>query len=135
MSYTGMFMPATGITNQSPAAPADNGAQADQDDDQQSTATDRAKYVAPEDGQPTICQNCSHFDGQGACDHPEVIADPEVSGKVEANGHCMYFKAGSGEQSVSNILPMKKPAISKGADAIGAGAKFPKVSNTPNYQG
>lgn len=38
------------------------------------------------------CGACVHFDGQGNCNQPEVIADPDVQGKVEADGCCDYVR-------------------------------------------
>lgn len=49
-------------------------------------------YAGPEFG-PFSCSNCTHFDGQGSCDHPEVINDPEVNGQVEADGCCNFFRS------------------------------------------
>jgi hypothetical protein len=126
-----MMMPGDG------SKPPEN-SNADQMEDAQSTATQQSAYVAPTDGQPTICQNCMHFDGQGACDHPEVVADPEVNGKVDANGHSKFYSPKSAEQAEAGGMGMaKRPKASPGdAAALGVGARFPKMSsNTPNFQG
>jgi len=136
MSATGMMMPGDG----SNPPENDNLTQGqDAKEDQQSTATTQSAYVAPTDGQPTICQNCMHFDGQGSCDHPEVIADPQVQGKVDPNGHSKFYMPASAEQAEQGVglsKPQKKaPAPAAGLPGLGAGARFPKVSNTPNYQG
>jgi hypothetical protein len=37
---------------------------------------------------PFTCGNCTHFDGQGSCDHPEIVADPEVNGQVAEGDFC-----------------------------------------------
>src|SRR5271157_2012318 len=102
MSATGMMMPGDGSN------PPEN-SNADQQEDQHSTATQQSAYVAPTDGQPTICQNCMHFDGQGMCDHPEVVADPEVNGKVDANGHSKFYSPKSAEQGEQGLGMAKKP--------------------------
>jgi hypothetical protein len=54
-------------------------------------------YAGPENG-PFECENCIHFDGEGRCDHPQVMADPEVNGQVDAEGCCNLFQP-SGEES------------------------------------
>lgn len=54
--------------------------------------TQQSGYVSPDLG-PFECGNCTHFDGQGACDHPQVVSDPEVNGQVEAEGCCNFFKS------------------------------------------
>lgn len=127
MSATGMMMPGDG------SRPPEN-SPTDQQEDQQGTATQQSAYVAPTDGQPTICQNCMHFDGQGACDHPEVVADPEVQGKVDANGHSKFYSAKSAEAAEGEL---GKTAPKSGADIAGlaAGMRFRPPSNTPNFQG
>lgn len=127
MSATGMMMAGDGSN-----PPGNNAPAADQQEDQQSTATQQSAYVKPTDGQPTICQNCMHFDGQGACDQPEVVADPEVQGKVEANGHSKFYSPKSAE-AAEGELTKKPPAV--GLPGLAAGARFPKASNTSNYQG
>lgn len=123
MSYSGMMMPGDGSN------PPDNSNTATEPDgdDQQGTATTQAAYVAPTDGQPTICQNCVHFDGQGACDHPQVIADPQVNGKVDANGHSKFYTPKSG-QSAELGAATKKPALDAGIQSLAAGARYPKQS-------
>lgn len=132
MSATGMMLPGDG------SHPPENDSLADQKEDQQSSATQQSGYVKPTDGQPTICQNCIHFDGQGACDHPEVIADPEVQGVVEANGHSKFFYAKSAE-SAETAGGLSKPApktpAKPGAGLSGLAAGMRMRSNTPNYQG
>lgn len=100
------------------AMPADNG----DADDQKGTATAQSAYVAPSDGQPTICQNCLHFDGQGSCDHPQVIADPEVNGKVEANGHSKFFHSKSSEAAEN-----ESPQYSADAAQLASGSRFPSA--------
>jgi hypothetical protein len=136
MSATGMMLPGDGSN---PPENDNLGPAADKKEDQASTATVQSAYVAPTDGQPTICQNCMHFDGQGMCDHPEVIADPEVQGRVDPNGHSKFYMPGSAESAERGMgapKPQKKPMAGAGqVSALGAGARFPKVSNTPNYQG
>lgn len=129
MSATGMMMPGDGSN-----PPENDNLGADQQEDQQGTATQQSAYVAPTDGQPTICANCMHFDGQGSCDHPEVIADPEVNGQAEANGHSKFYYAKSAEAAEGEMG--KKPAQpGAGLAGLSAGARFPKTSNTPNFQG
>lgn len=54
-------------------------------------------YATPDNG-PFECANCIHFDGQNKCDNPQVVADPEVNGQVEAEGCCNLFSPG-GEES------------------------------------
>lgn len=101
--------------------PAGAGATGDTDD-QQGTASAQSAYVKPTDGQPTICENCMHFDGSGKCDHPEVIADPEVQGAVEANGHSKFYSPKSEEQGEANRLP----TTGEGVDKLGSGVRSPK---------
>lgn len=50
-------------------------------------------------GADISCANCFHFDGQGSCDQPEVVADPEVNGQVEAEGRCNEFEAKQGNEA------------------------------------
>jgi hypothetical protein len=126
MSATGMMMPGEGG-----GQPSNDNLGVDQDDSK-STATEQSAYVAPTDGQPTICQNCVHFDGQGSCDHPEVIADPQVQGRVDANGHSKFYSPKSEE---AGEMGMGKPKPAGTLAGLGAGARFPKSSNTPNFQG
>lgn len=133
MSATGMMMPGDGSN-----PPENDNLGTDQQADQQSTATQQSAYVAPTDGQPTICQNCAHFDGQGSCDHPEVVADPEVQGKVDPNGHSKFYAPKSAEAAEAGTGMVKKQPVKApgaGLAGLGADARFPKVSNTPNYQG
>jgi len=135
MSATGMMMPGDGSN------PPENENMATGNDmqGQESSATTQSAYVMPTDGQPTICQNCTHFDGQGMCDHPEVIADPEVQGKVDPNGHSKFYMPGGGKTMQPGMgMPKpapKKPPMAGSSGGLGAGARFPKVSNTPNFQG
>jgi hypothetical protein len=49
-------------------------------------------YAGPQFA-PFSCSNCTHFDGQGSCDHPQVQSDPEVNGQVESEGCCNFFKS------------------------------------------
>lgn len=53
-------------------------------------------YQPPDQG-PFECDNCIHFDGQGRCDKPEVIADPQVQGNVEPEGCCNFFESAHSE--------------------------------------
>lgn len=129
MSATGMMLPGEGGDQ-----PPNDNLGADQDD-QQSTATEQSAYVAPTDGQPTICQNCVHFDGQSSCDHPEVIADPQVQGQVDANGHSKFYSPKSEGGGGTGLGKMAKPQAVGTPQGLGAGARFPKSSNTPNFQG
>jgi len=48
-------------------------------------------YASPKDG-PFKCSHCVHFKAPNSCDHPKVIADPEVKGKVEPEGCCNYYR-------------------------------------------
>src|ERR1700734_1929251 len=124
MSATGNMLPGDGSN------PPEND-NLDQQEDQESSATQMSAYVAPTDGQPTICANCVHFDGQAACDHPEVISDPEVNGKVEANGHSKFYSPKSAEAVEGSMgITKKPPQLTPGLTALGGGARFPKVSNT-----
>jgi hypothetical protein len=106
---------------EAPMAGGMNAQQPDQQEDQQSSASAQAAYVRPTDDQPTICQNCSHFDGQGSCDHPQVIADPDVQGKVEANGHSKFYSAKSQEAAEGEA---GLPTEGEGADKLASGAHF-----------
>lgn len=58
--------------------------------------TQMSGYVTPDLG-PFECENCEHFTSPDQCDHPFVIADPEVRGSVEAEGCCNYFKSAGRE--------------------------------------
>jgi hypothetical protein len=72
---------------------------ADQADDA-GIGSAQSGYAGPENG-PFECSNCIHFDGQGTCDNPQVQSDPEVQGKVEAEGCCNLFnpaQAGGDEE-------------------------------------
>lgn len=67
--------------------------------------TKQSGYADPRHG-PFECGNCIHFhsgsgssmmDGFGSCDHPEVVADPEVErigdgAAVQEMGCCNYFQ-------------------------------------------
>jgi hypothetical protein len=57
--------------------------------------TQQAGYVTPDLG-PFECDNCSHFQAPNACDHPQVVSDPEVNGQVDPKGCCNFFKSLSG---------------------------------------
>lgn len=93
-------MPPSGASSMSrpmPQADGDSGGGEPGDGSKQSG------YAGPEFG-PFSCSNCTHFDGQGSCDHPEVINDPEVNGQVEADGCCNFFRSktahgGQGDQT------------------------------------
>ncbi len=53
-----------------------------------------AGYANPDLG-PFRCGNCIHFAKKKAgrnCDHPKVVSDREVQGRVEADGCCNYFR-------------------------------------------
>lgn len=107
-------------TSTASLTPADDGADTD---DQKGTATAQAAYVTPASpDEATICQNCIHFDGQGSCDHPQVIADPEVNGTVVANGHSKFFYSKSAEGSESEA-----PQYSPDAAQLAGGARFPSA--------
>lgn len=62
----------------------------------QGDGTAQSGYATPDFG-PFECENCTHFDGQGKCDHPQVISDPEVQGNVDAEGCCNLFKSAHSE--------------------------------------
>jgi hypothetical protein len=132
MSATGMMMPGDGSN-----PPENDNLGTDQQADQASTATEQSAYVAPTDGQPTVCANCVHFDGQGMCDHPEVVADPQVQGKVDLNGHSKFYSPKSAETAEGGLgTTQRKPKPPANVAGLGAGARFPKIaSNTPNFQG
>jgi hypothetical protein len=59
--------------------------------------TQQSGYVMPDLG-PFECENCTHFEAPNRCNHPEVVADPEVNGNVEAEGCCNFFKS-AGQES------------------------------------
>jgi hypothetical protein len=67
-------------------------------------------YAGPENG-PFECDHCIHFDGQGTCNNPQVQADPEVQGKVDAEGCCNLYspaqegEAGGGESEEEGAMP------------------------------
>lgn len=68
------------------------------------TGTKRTHYSAAKDG-PFRCDCCEHYDEDtttsGECNHPEVMADPQVpkdrdghgDAEVDAAGCCEYFRA------------------------------------------
>jgi hypothetical protein len=58
--------------------------------------TQLSGYASPEYG-PFECENCVHFEAPDKCNHPKVIADPEVNGNVQAEGCCNYFKSAHNE--------------------------------------
>lgn len=58
--------------------------------------TQQSGYVTPDLG-PFECDNCVHFQAPSACDHPEVVSDPEVNGQVDAKGCCNFFKSQGGQ--------------------------------------
>jgi hypothetical protein len=83
----------------------------DRADAERGEGTEQSGYVTPELG-PFRCDNCTHYllamgpprreqrltseegSGQGRCDHPIVLSDPEVSdGRVDADGCCNYFRS------------------------------------------
>jgi hypothetical protein len=95
-------------------------------DEQAETATDAQKgdgtemsgYVSPDMG-PFSCSTCVHFQsgrneeekGGGeenaglprkSCDHPIVVADPEVKGEVDAAGCCNYWKKNTESRVMSD---------------------------------
>ncbi len=63
------------------------------------TGTAASGYLPAQDG-PFRCGHCRHFhpagdpeenDSRGLCDHPRVINDPLVRGRVEAGACCSFF--------------------------------------------
>lgn len=118
----GIMPPPAGVQpNAAPAAMPPPAAAPDQ-----STATQQSAYVAPTSGQPTICQNCAHFDGQGSCDAAEVIADPDVMGQVDPNGHSKFYTPKT-DNDGDEPGASPEPQYSKGAASLAAGARFPKA--------
>jgi hypothetical protein len=79
-----------------PVAQAD-GAGLGMDDPNAGIGSAQSGYATPDNG-PFECANCIHFDGQGACDNPQVQSDPEVNGQVDAEGCCNLFKPAGEEQ-------------------------------------
>ena len=67
-----------------------------QTSDMQPSGTAQSGYVTPDLG-PFECDNCTHFDGQNSCNHPQVQNDPEVSGQVDPEGCCNYFQSAGRE--------------------------------------
>lgn len=49
-----------------------------------------AHYAPPKDG-PFRCDHCVHFKKPGECNHPAVIVDPGVRGKVAPDGCCNFY--------------------------------------------
>lgn len=80
-----MGAPAVGLRNQDALAPQPA------DDPNAGIGSAQSGYATPDDG-PFECGNCVHFDGESKCDNPQVVADPEVSGQVEAEGCCNLFR-------------------------------------------
>lgn len=76
--------------------PAPDESGADMTKPQEGVGSAQAGYAGPENG-PFECENCIHFDGQGSCDHPQVVTDPEVQGKVDAEGCCNFFSPSGNE--------------------------------------
>lgn len=74
----------------------DTGAAPGGDDPNAGIGSAQAGYAGAENG-PFECGNCIHFDGQGKCDNPQVISDPEVNGQVEAEGCCNLFSPAAHE--------------------------------------
>lgn len=65
-------------------------------DTQKGDGTAMSGYVTPDLG-PFECENCTHFQPSNRCDHPQVIADPEVQGQVDAEGCCNFFHSAHNE--------------------------------------
>lgn len=86
-------MPMPSMTSKSGAAPTPPTDPQMNDSDDQGIGSKESGYAGPDMG-PFSCANCSHFDGQGSCDNEKVMADPEVNGKVEADGCCNLFRPG-----------------------------------------
>lgn len=65
--------------------------------------TTKSNYAPPSEG-PFLCSNCEHYteqnEAQGACDHPDVVADAEAGeippteggALVEGEGCCTYYR-------------------------------------------
>lgn len=83
----------------------------------------KAAGYAPPDQGPFSCGNCVHFDGQGSCDNPKVITDPEVSGQVEAEGCCNFFRPSKGEESTGT----EQPNYGDDVASLAGGARFPSA--------
>lgn len=56
----------------------------------------RVAYMTPEQG-PFRCAHCEHYSGAdaeraaGRCDHPLVVAAPDLRGRVEGGGCCDLY--------------------------------------------
>ena len=67
------------------------------------TGTPQTNYHSARFG-PAECRTCIHMKRPDRCDHPEVIADPEVRGKVEPLGWCKFHNLGSGERGIRHLV-------------------------------
>jgi hypothetical protein len=90
-------IPSGGMAAPGPApGPPDDGAGEPGD------GTAASGYRTPDLG-PATCQNCVHFQEPSSCDHPAVIADPEVQGQVDPGGWCNTFKSAGAQQDAEQI--------------------------------
>lgn len=110
---TSPMPPMPSMTSKSGAAPTPPSASPMGDADDEGIGSKETGYAGPDMG-PFSCANCMHFDGQGSCDNEKVMADPEVNGKVDAEGCCNLFKNGEGNASPDDGAAMKPETV--GAD-------------------
>lgn len=74
------------------------------DTDDQGMGSQASGYVTSQElpADQRSCSSCLHFDGQSQCSNPQVVADPEVQGKVEPDGCCNLIRiadAGAGPET------------------------------------
>jgi hypothetical protein len=81
---------------------------------QEGVGSVQSGYATPDMG-PFECGNCIHFQAPNACDHPQVVSDPEVNGQVEEDGCCNLFRpAEQAEESEETQETGAIPAAGEG---------------------